>query len=80
LVGHTTYDYYVVAWPRMIKETVLPLRWGRGQGGGREKGREGGEGGEDDGCGCKKSEGSGREGGRGKEGQRRDEGIGGLNV
>lgn len=42
MVGHTTYDYYVVAWPRMIKETVLPLRWGRGQGGGREKGREGG--------------------------------------
>jgi len=24
LIGHTTYDYYIVAWPRIVKETVLP--------------------------------------------------------
>lgn len=24
LVGHATYDYYMVAWPRLAKETVLP--------------------------------------------------------
>lgn len=25
LIGHATYDYYMVAWPRLAKETVLPV-------------------------------------------------------